>query len=72
MSSTIKRVKLSGGAYRRQREESKEENQLSARTIHNFLMLVAVPVPDIVFVEALRLIPILMTLYLAQSETQLG
>ena len=55
MSSSIKRVKLSGAAYRRQREERKEENQRSARTMHNFLLpveSVTVPVPDISFVES--------------------
>ena len=55
MSSSMKRLKLSGAAYRRQREERKEENQLSALTMHNFLMPVepvTVPVPDIVFVES--------------------
>ena len=40
MSSSIKRVNMSGAAYRRQREERKEENHRSARSIHNFSMRV--------------------------------
>ena len=38
MSSSTKRAKLGGTAYRRQREEDREANQRSASRIHRFFV----------------------------------